>query len=279
MPRTATRALEGALALAAALAVVPLANPVPAAADSVVIGGRPAHVADSPWAVALSSRDRFGGTREGQFCGAVAVARDKVLTAAHCLRREVLGSAVEDVPDLRIIAGRDELGGPGGQEIAVRRAWVNPGYEPRTNKGDLAVLTLSRALPSSSVIPMAPAGDAAYGAGTGATVYGWGDTTGYGAYASALHAARVRLLPDSACAHAYPGGLRGSYDAASMLCAGDPAGEHDACQGDSGGPLVAAGRLIGLVSWGNGCGSADSPGVYTRISAAMRWMAGEASGE
>lgn len=276
MPRTVARALKGALALAAATALIPLANPVPAAADSIVVGGRPAHVADSPWAVALSSRDRFGGTREGQFCGAVAVAPAKVLTAAHCLRRDVLGADVEDVRDLKVIAGRDELGGPGGQEIPVRRVWVNPGYEPSTNRGDLAVLTLSAALPEGSVIEMAPAGDTAYDAGSEATVYGWGDTTGYGAYASALHSAQVRVLPDSACVRAYPGGPRGSYDAVSMLCAGDPAGGHDACQGDSGGPLVAAGRLIGLVSWGNGCGNADSPGVYTRVSAAMRWMAEEA---
>ncbi|MDX3326438.1 MULTISPECIES: trypsin-like serine protease [Streptomyces] len=273
MPRVLVRVLPAALTLAAAAAVIPLGPPAPAAADSIIVGGKPVAVADSPWTVALSSRDRFGGTRAGQFCGGVAIAPSKVLTAAHCLRDDVLGASVTEVRDLRVIAGRDELSGPGGQEIPVRSSWVNPGYDPHTNAGDLAVLTLDRALPEKSVIPMAGAGNAAYEPGTEATVYGWGDTTGYGAYASGLHAATVRVLPDSDCARAYPGGTQGAYDASSMLCAGDTAGGRDACQGDSGGPLVARGRLIGLVSWGSGCGSPGSPGVYTRVSAAIRWMA------
>lgn len=275
MPRTALRAVTGALALAASAAVLPLGSPVRAAADSIVIGGEPAHVADSPWAVALSSRDRFGGTRAGQFCGAVVIAPSKVLTAAHCLGREVLGAEVSEIRDLRVIAGRDELLGSGGREIAVRHAWINPGYDPDLNAGDLAVLTLAEKLPTSSVIGMAKEGDAAYEAGTRAAVYGWGDTTGSGAYAFALRAAPVQVLPDARCEQAYPGGLDGTYDATTMLCAGDPEGGHDACQGDSGGPLVARGRLVGLVSWGSGCGQAGSPGVYTRISAAIGWMAGQ----
>ncbi|MFG2590695.1 S1 family peptidase [Streptomyces sp. NPDC048438] len=273
MPRLLVRVLPAAIALAAAAALIPPGPSAPAAADSIIVGGRPVAVADSPWTVALSSRDRFGGTRAGQFCGGVAVAPTKVLTAAHCLREDVLGAAVPEVRDLRVIAGRDELSGPGGQEIPVRSTWVNPGYDPHTNAADLAVLTLARTLPKGSVIPMAGAGNAAYEPGTQATVYGWGDTTGYGAYASGLHAATVRVLADSDCARAYPGGTQGAYDASSMLCAGDRAGGRDACQGDSGGPLVARGRLIGLVSWGSGCGSPGSPGVYTRVSAAIRWMA------
>ncbi|MFE4692605.1 S1 family peptidase [Streptomyces sp. NPDC056749] len=273
MPRIPVRFLPAACTLAVAAAVIPLGPPAPAAADSIIVGGKPVAVADSPWAVALSSRDRFGGTRAGQFCGGVAIAPTKVLTAAHCLREDVLGAAVPEVADLRIIAGRDELDGPGGQEIPVRSTWVNPGYDPRTNAGDLAVLTLDQALPEGSAIAMAGAGSPAYEPGTSATVYGWGDTTGYGAYASRLRAASVRVLADSDCVRAYPGGTQGAYDASSMLCAGDTAGGRDACQGDSGGPLVARGRLVGLVSWGSGCGSPESPGVYTRVSAAIRWMA------
>ncbi|MEU8705415.1 serine protease [Streptomyces sp. NPDC048565] len=273
MPRVLVRVLPVALTLAAAVAVIPLGPPSPAAADSIIVGGRPAAVADSPWAVALSSRDRFGGTRAGQFCGGVAIAPTKVITAAHCLGEDVLGAPAPEVGDLRIIAGRDQLSGPGGQEIPVRSTWVNPDYDPRTNAADLAVLTLARTLPEDSVIPMAGEGNKAYEPGTEATVYGWGDTTGSGAYAAGLRAASVSVLPDGDCARAYPGGTRGAYDASSMLCAGDAAGGRDACQGDSGGPLVARGRLIGLVSWGSGCGNPDSPGVYTRVSAAIRWMA------
>ncbi len=146
------------LALTAAAVVTPLAAPLPAAADSVVVGGQPAPVADSPWAVALSSRDRFGGARSGQFCGGVVVAPTKVLTVAHCLGEEALGGPVSRVRDLRVIAGRERLSETTGQEIPVRGVWVNPAYDPDTNAGDLAVLTLSRALPRSSVIPMARAG-------------------------------------------------------------------------------------------------------------------------
>ncbi|MGW1229558.1 S1 family peptidase [Streptomyces sp. NPDC002530] len=276
MFRTVVRAVTGALALTAATAVIPLASPAPAVADSIIIGGRPAHVKDSPWVVALASRDRFGGTRAGQFCGGVLVEPKKVLTAAHCLSREALGGDVAQVPDLRVIAGRDELNGAGGKEIAVSGTWVNPGFDASTNSGDIAVLTLAEALPEQNTIPLAKAGDPAYTAGTAAAVYGWGDMTGNGDYASSLRSADVTVLPDSSCERAYPGGRTGTYEASSMLCAGEPEGGYDACQGDSGGPLVAQGKLVGLVSWGNGCGQAGSPGVYTRISAAIEWMKGAA---
>lgn len=272
MRRRLARALARPLALAAAVSVIPLATTVPAAADSVVVGGFPVDVSQSPWTVALSSRDRFGGTRAGQFCGGVAVGRTTVLTAAHCMGKEVLGASPERVRDLRVIAGRTELLSDRGQEIAVRETYVNPGYDGATNSGDFAVLSLAEPLPEGAVIGMAATGDPAYRAGIAATVYGWGDTTGSGSYAGSLHAARVRVQPDALCERAYPGGSEGTYRTRTMLCAGEAAGGRDACQGDSGGPLVAQGRLIGLVSWGAGCGWAGSPGVYTRISDVLRTL-------
>ncbi|MFF4233825.1 serine protease [Streptomyces sp. NPDC001820] len=270
MRRFLARALTGALALITAAAVAPLTSPVPAAADGVVVGGYPARVADSPWVVALTSRDRFGGTRAGQFCGGVVVAPTQVLTAAHCLSRTVLGQEASALRDLRVLSGRSELVGVGGQEIAVSGTWVAPDYDPATNNRDVAMLTLATALPASQVIGLAGPGDPAYQPGTTATVYGWGDTKGNGSYASSLHAAQVTVLSDQVCGQAYPGGQSARYVPSTMLCAGDAKGGRDACQGDSGGPLVANGRLIGLVSWGSGCGEAKSPGVYTRISAVVR---------
>ncbi|MGH4034909.1 serine protease [Actinomycetota bacterium Odt1-20B] len=264
------RNLTGAVALTAAATALALVSPTPVAADSVVIGGNPVQASESPWAVALSSRDRFGGTRAGQFCGGVVVGPSTVLTAAHCLSEEVLGVPLNEVTDLKVIAGRGDLRAADGGEVPVSRAWVNPSYDSYTNAGDVAALTLSRPLPASWAIPMASEGDPAYEAGTGAAVYGWGDTTGAGDYARKLRSARVRVLPDTACEAAYPGDSDGTYLPASMLCAGELEGGRDACQGDSGGPLVAHGRLVGLVSWGSGCGRAGSPGVYTRVSEVLR---------
>ncbi len=272
MRRLVARALARPLVLAAAATAIPLASAAPASADSIVVGGFPVEASDSPWTVALSSRDRFGGTRAGQFCGGVAVGRTTVLTAAHCLAEEVLGSPPERVRDLSVIAGRTDLGSDQGREIPVRDVWVNPAHDDVSNAGDFAVLTLSEALPAGSAIGMAADGDPAYVPDTRALVYGWGDTSGAGDYANGLRAARVRVLPDASCERAYPGSGDGRYRADSMLCAGEDAGGRDSCQGDSGGPLVAQGRLIGLVSWGSGCGRPGSPGVYTRVSAVLQTL-------
>jgi trypsin len=244
--------------------VIPLAVPAPATAHGIVIGGYPVDVSQSPWTVALASRDQFGGTRAGHFCGGVVIARTAVLTAAHCLGRDVLGSP--RTRDLKIIANRTDLLSSQGQEIAVSDIWVNPRYDSDTNAGDFGLLTLASPLPEKSVIRMAGTADAAYKPGTEATVYGWGDVTGNGAYSDGLRAASVHVLPDEVCEKAYSGSSDGAYQPASMLCAGETGGGRDACQGDSGGPLVAKGRLIGLVSWGSGCGRPGEPGVYTRVT-------------
>ncbi|MFF8393489.1 S1 family peptidase [Streptomyces sp. NPDC016172] len=273
MRRRLARALVLPLALAAAVPTLSMGSSAPVAADSLVIGGFPVEASQSPWMVALSSRDRFGGMRAGQFCGGVVVGGTTVLTAAHCLDEDVLGGPPEGVRDLKVIAGRtDLLSGRDGQEIAVRRTWVNPAYDGVSNAGDFAVLTLAEPLQGASIITMAADGDPAYAAGGTATVYGWGDVSGAGEYPDSLRAAHVRVLPDALCEEAYPGGADGTYDARSMLCAGEAEGGRDACQGDSGGPLVAQGRLIGLVSWGIGCGRAGSPGVYMRVSDIMRTL-------
>ena len=266
------RALARPLILAAVAAAIPLASAAPVAADSIVVGGFPIEVSEAPWTVALSSRDRFGGTRAGQFCGGVAVGPTTVLTAAHCMGEDVLGAPPEQVSDLRVIAGRTDLLSDQGVEIAVREAWVNPGYDPQSNAGDFAVLTLAEPLPQDAVIAMSAAGEPAYEPGTRATVYGWGDVTGGGDYARRLRAAHVHLMSDERCGEAYPGGGDGTYLADSMLCAGEERGGRDSCQGDSGGPLVAEGKLVGLVSWGSGCGRAGQPGVYTRVSEVMRTL-------
>ncbi len=272
-------ALGGGLALlTAAISIAAPAAPAVARQDSGagegVIGGVPTRAPAHPFVVALASRERFGDERSGQFCGGAVVAADVVVTAAHCFGRDVLGDDWRDIPDLRVLFDRTDMRTSAGVEVAIKDVWIDSKYDARTNADDLAVIRLARGLPGRPTIPLARPGDAAaYREGGNATIYGWGDTTGHGAYAPTLRSARVVLLPDERCAQAYPGSEGGTYMASSMMCAGAVEGGRDACQGDSGGPLVAEGRLIGLVSWGTGCGEAGHPGVYTRVSAVAHSIA------
>lgn len=256
------RALLALVALCPAVLLPAPAAPA-APAGELIVGGQVVSVDDHPWAVALGSRERFGPRRSGQFCGGAVVGPRTVATAAHCVAGGPEGRTLDLPPDLRVIAGRGDLRTDDGVELAVRSGRIHPGYDPDGSVADVALLTLERELPAGYVIRPAPAGDAAYRPGTAARVYGWGDTRGNGRYASRLREAAVRIVSDEDCARAHAGSHK-PVRPAQMVCAGLPDGGADACQGDSGGPLVADGRLVGLVSWGTGCGLPDRPGVYAR---------------
>ncbi|RQM26716.1 hypothetical protein B5M09_013918, partial [Aphanomyces astaci] len=61
----------------------------------------------------------------------------------------------------------------------------------------------------------------------------------------------------------------------TMLGAGGVHGE-DSCRGDSGGPLTieenGTVRLVGVVSFGRGCGVHGNPGINERVSAARAFI-------
>jgi len=78
----------------------------------------------------------------------------------------------------------------------------------------------------------------------------------------------VQLLPRKLCKKP---GWYGNRMLPSMLCAGYPQGGRDACHGDSGGPLQCLApdgrwRLVGVTSWGEQCGVAHKPGIYSSIA-------------
>jgi secreted trypsin-like serine protease len=249
---------------------------VPHQRAQAIVGGWADSPARHPWVVALGSRQEYGSTRSGQFCGGALLTPTKVVTAAHCFYDENTGQRL-DRPDLRAIVGRLDLAGSTGSEVPVSHVWIDPRYRMSTNMWDVAVLTLAKPQRGRRVIPLvAPGATAPYRPGTAAQVYGWGDDQGSGSYPTVLHGVQVPVVPDGTCARDYPGGPDGAFEARTMVCAGEQTtGGKDACQGDSGGPMVVAGRLVGLVSWGTGCAEAGHPGVYTRLSAVASAVRGQ----
>jgi secreted trypsin-like serine protease len=239
-----------------------------AAPAGAVIGGQQAAPGAWPFAAALIDAS-VGDTLAGQVCGAVVVSPTEVMTAAHCVVSD--GSTHPRKRSLDVVAGRLRLRGAASLRIHVVSVRVHPAFDPQTLANDLAILELATPASGSAQLD----DGTATAAGGVATALGWGSMTasGTGDFPDAMRQTALSIEPDASCTDAYGDG----YDAATMLCAGIPAGGHDTCQGDSGGPLVAAGAegavVIGFTSFGGACGQAGAPGAYVRAAIAASWLA------
>ena len=219
------------------------------AAGPPVVGGTPTDTDRSPWTVYLA--DRQGR----QFCGGAIAGATKIVTAAHCV-------ASESPDAIQAVAGRTDTHTHDGTVAGIGNIWVHPRFQGPFQGNDVAVLTLDRPLEQSKLALASDADSATYQPGRHATIYGWGATGESNHASTTLRQANIAILDDQQCSAAYGG----RFVPGEMLCAGRPEGGVDACQGDSGGPLVADNRLIGVVSFGDGCARPGKPGVYTRIS-------------
>lgn len=103
------------------------------------------------------------------------------------------------------------------------------------------------------------------------TVVGWGRTSEGGILPSIVNQVKVPIMSLAECRNQK---YKSTRITTSMLCAGRP--RMDSCQGDSGGPLLLSNGvkyfIVGVVSWGVGCGREGYPGVYTRISKFIPWI-------
>uniref|UniRef100_A0A3P9LB70 Vitamin K-dependent protein C n=1 Tax=Oryzias latipes TaxID=8090 RepID=A0A3P9LB70_ORYLA len=229
-----------------------------------MLGGEVGKKGESPWqVVVLNARGNF-------HCGGVLINRNWVLTAAHCLENNL---------QFAVRLGDYELLRKEGTEVMLKvvKAFKHPNYNRETVDNDIALLRLMTPAPFNSYIaPICLPGRAMaervlHLNGTTTVVTGWGKDDS-GKYSSALNVIKVPLVSHSVCAQQ----MLPYTISENVLCAGILGQRIDACEGDSGGPMVTLYHgtwfLVGLVSWGEGCGQIDRLGIYTKVSNYNDWI-------
>jgi hypothetical protein len=238
---------------------------------SRIVGGSDASPQEAPWFVMILRFNSDVPQWEFSGCSGVLLSDRHVLTAGHCAKgRDPANDAVY------IHAYQPFWGNPGldFHFSRVQSYSINPNFDNGPNWSDTAIITMKTPLDLDNfetvdlARPSTPVQD-----GDIVNVYGFGRLSESSTSSvKTLQSVSMPYISGTSCQEYYPSG----NVLEDMFCAGDEDGGRDACSGDSGGPLVkqvdGTAVVLGVVSWGEGCGKADKPGVYTSVQYHYDWI-------
>ncbi|XP_055535654.1 uncharacterized protein LOC129724631 isoform X1 [Wyeomyia smithii] len=229
-----------------------------------------------PWQVAILKKD----PKESVYvCGGTLIDNQYIITAAHCVK-------TYNGFDLRVRLGEWDVNHDVEFYPYIERdvisVQVHPEYYAGTLDNDLAILKMDSPVDFSNTPHISPAclpDKYTDFSGQRCWTTGWGkDAFGdYGKYQNILKEVDVPIVNDQQC-QAQLRQTRLGYQYKlhpGFVCAGGEEGK-DACKGDGGGPLVCerngSWQVVGVVSWGIGCGKANVPGVYVKVAYYLDWL-------
>ncbi|XP_030305828.1 complement factor I [Calypte anna] len=231
-----------------------------------IVGGQTAKKGEFPWQVAIKDTGSEGAT---VYCGGVYIGGCWVLTAAHCVRANRVHLYRVWIGLLDTIMYNRET-----ETFRLNQVIIHENFNTSTYENDIALLELKGFEKGDcSLIQSSPAcvpwSEYMFKAGDRCKVSGWGLEKGY-TKQYILKWGNVNLFQN--CSELYPGRFF-----KKMACAGTYDGSIDSCKGDSGGPLVCfdaenVAYVWGIVSWGENCGEAGHPGVYTQVASYYDWI-------
>jgi len=226
----------------------------------LIVGGTKAKKGDFPYIVSLHDK-------QGHLCGGSLIKKNWVLTAGHCVDGLKVSKVYIGLMDQKKLAEATEV-------MAVKKVVSHPRYAEGYDFALIQLKKNSKVKPVELNVDEITISDKA-GEEIMSTTAGWGYTkanTVMAAEPTALMKVHVPLVPAETCALAYPEQIN-----EAMICAGFKDGKKDACSGDSGGPLIVRDgtkiKLVGVVSWGEGCARPEKYGVYSKVNQVTDWIA------
>ncbi|XP_004517881.1 trypsin [Ceratitis capitata] len=206
-------------------------------------GGVATTIAAHPYIVSVQNSD---GSR---ICGGALINSTTVVTTASCLD-------TYEVSEL--LVGLNN----GAKTVKIAAYGFDPSYDFSTMESDVAVVKLAESV-DIDAIELASSEPSS---GASGVITGW-------AANDILVDINVSVLSAEVCGS---GDYKYSEDEIldSMLCG--LATNSQACGGLNGNPVVVNNQLVGLVSWGYGCGNKGNPSVLTNIPELRSWIVQEA---
>ncbi|XP_075591411.1 uncharacterized protein LOC124492278 isoform X2 [Dermatophagoides farinae] len=251
-----------------------------------IIGGTEARLGEFPWMV------MFWDEKRHVFCGGALLNERWVVTAAHCF------TDVIDESTVFVKLGKYDQTETEPTEVVTKIQHIikHPHFSNETFDNDIALVKLTTHIQfNDNIRPICLAtstdevremntiffsqdhhnddnGDDDNRIIKFGIVAGWGRLKENGPLPRYLHRIRLPIIDLQRCRQSTTFKVTDN-----MFCAGY--GKEivgDACKGDSGGPLViefhSRWTLLGIVSWGEGCGRPNKYGYYTKVNNYDNWI-------